>query len=419
MTPAIRIENLGKRYIVNHESRGSRGGYKTLRESLTDMAAAPFRRLRGEKAATSEEFWALKDVSFEVQPGEVVGIIGRNGAGKSTLLKILSQITKPTKGRIELNGRVGSLLEVGTGFHPELTGRENIYLNGSILGMSKGEIDRKFDEIVDFAEIEQFLDTPVKRYSSGMYVKLAFAVAAHLEPEILIIDEVLAVGDAAFQKKCFAKVSDVAKCGRTVLLVSHNTAAITHLCTHSVVIASGRTQFTGAPEEGVKLYLESGRFNRGAGDLINASRPTWATPVLKRVNMVNDDTIVLGDSITFDVEYEVTGNVPLKQPVLGVVLNHTSKGTVGGVNNRMVPARIEGVGHSAGRFRCTLLAPPLLQATYSVDLWIGDGSVDIDMVSDAFSFTIDNKDIYRSGVTPNPAIGVVYFNASWEHRSVA
>src|SRR5688572_24610295 len=208
-TPAIRVEGLGKRYRLVHGQERAR--YRTLRESLTELVKSPFRR-----KGSVEEFWALNDVSFEVQPGEVVGIIGRNGAGKSTLLKVLSRITKPSTGRAVINGRVGSLLEVGTGFHPELTGRENIYLNGSILGMSRKEIERKFDEIVDFAEVEKFLDLPVKRYSSGMYVRLAFAVAAHLEPEILIVDEVLAVGDAGFQKKCLGKIGQVAKGGRTV-----------------------------------------------------------------------------------------------------------------------------------------------------------------------------------------------------------
>ncbi|HUR52967.1 MAG TPA: ABC transporter ATP-binding protein, partial [Gemmataceae bacterium] len=224
MTPAVRVEGLGKRYRLAHGQE--RAQYRTLRDSLAEFAKSPFR-----KRGTVEEFWALDDVSFEVQPGEVVGIIGRNGAGKSTLLKVLSRITKPTTGRVEINGRVGSLLEVGTGFHPELTGRENIYLNGSILGMSRREIAAKFDEIVAFAEVEKFLDTPVKRYSSGMYVRLAFAVAAHLEPEILIVDEVLAVGDAEFQKKCLGKMGSLtANEGRTILFVSHQLGAIAQLC---------------------------------------------------------------------------------------------------------------------------------------------------------------------------------------------
>ena len=235
----IRVENLSKRYVISHAAE--RGRYSTLRDTIAHGAKSLVRRFtqRREPGAdpTREEFWALKDVSFEVKRGDVVGIIGRNGAGKSTLLKILSRITEPTTGRIAIDGRVASLLEVGTGFHPELTGRENVYLNGSILGMSRAEVKRKFDEIVAFAEIEKFLDTPVKRYSSGMYMRLAFAVAAHLEPEILIVDEVLAVGDAAFQKKCMGKMGEVAKGGRTVLFVSHNTcAAIRQICSRSVLL---------------------------------------------------------------------------------------------------------------------------------------------------------------------------------------
>ena len=222
---AIRVENLGKAYKIAHNT--GRGSYKTLQEDLLHLVKRPFSQ---NGAPRSETFWALKEVSFEVKQGEVLGIIGRNGAGKSTLLKILSRITRPTTGYAEMHGRVGSLLEVGTGFHPELTGRENIFLNGAVLGMSRRDIQRKFDEIVQFAEVEQFLDTPVKRYSSGMYMRLAFAVAAHLEPEILVVDEVLAVGDAEFQKKSLGKMGEVAKSGRTVLFVSHNMVAVQSLC---------------------------------------------------------------------------------------------------------------------------------------------------------------------------------------------
>src|SRR5438067_2372845 len=246
MLPAIRIDSLSKLYRVGARQQG----YKTLRETIAGACAAPWRGILNSLASRAkmngpvdrlvgENFWALKDVSFEVQPGEVVGIIGRNGAGKSTLLKILSRITEPTSGRIELRGRVGSLLEVGTGFHPELTGRENIYMNGSILGMSRREITRKFDEIVAFADIEDFIDMPVKRYSSGMSVRLAFAVAAHLEPEILIVDEVLAVGDTAFQSKSIGRMKQVADAGRTVLFVSHNLSAINTLC-ESCIVLTGR-----------------------------------------------------------------------------------------------------------------------------------------------------------------------------------
>ncbi|MDZ4160160.1 MAG: ABC transporter ATP-binding protein, partial [Anaerolineaceae bacterium] len=254
---AIRVYNLSKRYRIGTLQQ-SRYRYKNLRDSLAEKATAFMNCFRTGRSANSrtEEFWALKDVNFEVKHGEVVGIIGRNGAGKSTLLKILSRITKPTTGRVELYGRVGSLLEVGTGFHPELTGRENIYLNGAILGMRKYEIDRKFDEIVEFAEVQQFLDTPVKRYSSGMHVRLAFAVAAHLEPEILLVDEVLAVGDAHFQKKCLGKMSDVAKEGRTVLFVSHNMGAITRLCQRSILLVQGVTTFDGNSENAVLKYMQ-------------------------------------------------------------------------------------------------------------------------------------------------------------------
>jgi lipopolysaccharide transport system ATP-binding protein len=240
MTIACRIKHLGKEYRVNRAATTSNFGYRTLREDLALLATAPLRMLRDRaRPSRFEEFWALREVSFDIEQGEVVGIIGRNGAGKSTLLKILSRITKPTIGSVEIHGRVGSLLEVGTGFHPELSGRENIYLNGAILGMSRREIDQKFDVIVAFAEVERFLETPVKRYSSGMYVRLAFAVAAHLEPEILIVDEVLAVGDMAFQRKCMGRMREVGQGGTTVLFVSHNMPAIDSLCSRAIMLEDG------------------------------------------------------------------------------------------------------------------------------------------------------------------------------------
>ncbi len=259
MPTAITVENLGKKYLLRHQS--DQQPYVALRDVLSDGVRSLGRRLLGRGSTVSrspgqEEFWALKDVSFEVKQGDRIGIIGRNGAGKSTLLKILSRITEPTTGSVRIRGRVASLLEVGTGFHPELTGRENIYLNGAILGMGRAEIRKKFDEIVDFAEIEKFLDTPVKRYSSGMYVRLAFAVAAHLEPEILIVDEVLAVGDAQFQKKCLGKMEDVtAKEGRTVLFVSHNMAAIESLCSQALLIAAGKVAYVGSPLDTISRYV--------------------------------------------------------------------------------------------------------------------------------------------------------------------
>jgi lipopolysaccharide transport system ATP-binding protein len=251
-TPAIEVRGLGKRYVIEHESR-----HDSLRDTLHHTARKLWRRYRWGTAFEKEEFWALRDVSFSIQPGEVVGIVGRNGAGKSTLLKVLSRITEPTVGRISLRGRVASLLEVGTGFHPDLTGRENIYLNGAILGMSRAEIRAKFDEIVAFAEVERFLDTPVKRYSSGMYVRLAFAVAAHLEPEILIVDEVLAVGDAQFQRKCLGKMREVAQGGgRTVLFVSHNLGAVRQLCGRALLLRDGRLELSGPVAPVLDRYLQ-------------------------------------------------------------------------------------------------------------------------------------------------------------------
>ena len=257
MQTMVSIEGVGKQYRLHHQ-RGSES-YRTLRDSIADAAAAPFKWVNGSRqpAAATDDFWALRDVSFDVGSGEVVGIIGRNGAGKSTLLKILSRITEPTTGRITLHGRVASLLEVGTGFHPELTGRENIFLNGAILGMTRQEIRRSFDSIVAFADVERFLDTPVKRYSSGMYVRLAFAVAAHLEPDIFVIDEVLAVGDAEFQKKSLGKMHEVSRGGRTVLFVSHNMAAVQALCGRVVWLDRGTVAAAGPTADVVARYLQA------------------------------------------------------------------------------------------------------------------------------------------------------------------
>ena len=261
----IKVENLSKKYIIGHD-RAASGAFKyqSLRDSMTHWGRGLYQRLRhplspNRESTELEEFWALKDINFEIQQGDRVGIIGRNGAGKSTLLKILSRITEPTTGKITMNGRVASLLEVGTGFHPELTGRENIYLNGAILGMSRIEIKKKFDEIVAFAEVEKFLDTPVKHYSSGMYVRLAFAVAAHLEPEILLVDEVLAVGDAQFQKKCLGKMEDVSKEGRTIIFVSHNMGAVKSICNKAIWIANGQLKQTGCEAEICAKYEQATR----------------------------------------------------------------------------------------------------------------------------------------------------------------
>jgi lipopolysaccharide transport system ATP-binding protein len=304
---------LGKKYVIGHQT--AKGQYMTFRDVLVQNARSYWHKVKdlaqGKpvlQGDTQEEVWALKDVSFEIKRGEAVGIIGRNGAGKSTLLKILSRITEPSAGRVTIRGRVASLLEVGTGFHPELTGRENIYLNGAILGMTRAEIKRKFDEIVAFAEVEKFLDTPVKRYSSGMYVRLAFAVAAHLEPEILIVDEVLAVGDAAFQRKCLGKMGEVSRDGRTVLFVSHNMPAVTRLCQRGVLLDKGEIEMDGDVQSVAMRYLNSG--------LGTSAEKTWQTPDsapgdgvarLKAVRIVQGgktvDTVDIRYPLIFEVEY--------------------------------------------------------------------------------------------------------------------
>ncbi len=301
---ALRIQNISKKYrigTVRHD---------TLRDQIAHIASSSFQRTKNSKVPSSE-IWALKDVSFDVHHGEIVGIIGRNGAGKSTLLKILSRITVPTSGRVEIFGKVGSLLEVGTGFHPELTGRENIYLNGAILGMKRAEIERKFDEIVDFAEVRKFIDTPVKRYSSGMYLRLAFGVAAHLEPEILVVDEVLAVGDAEFQRKCLGKMSDVAHEGRTVLFVSHNMSAILRLTEETIVLDKGQIVMRGPTPEAVDFYMTSEMARSGErrwepGDDYQTSNPfhPLAIRVLDSQGRVAD-RVLSSEDFSVELEYEL------------------------------------------------------------------------------------------------------------------
>jgi lipopolysaccharide transport system ATP-binding protein len=312
----IKAENLGKKYVIGHQAE--RVPYLALRDVLMQNARTLWNKTKDLamgrpiiQGDTTEEVWALKDVSFEVKRGEAVGIIGRNGAGKSTLLKILSRITEPTAGRVTIKGRVASLLEVGTGFHPELTGRENIYLNGAILGMTRKEIRRKFDEIVAFAEVEKYLDTPVKRYSSGMYVRLAFAVAAHLEPEILLVDEVLAVGDAAFQKKCLGKMGDVSKEGRTVLFVSHNMGAINNLCRWGMWLDEGRLQMEGTVASMVTAYLSAGAEEEGERRWENLKEaPGNETIRLRAIRVLNSNrqvrsTVDMRFPFYVEIEYEV------------------------------------------------------------------------------------------------------------------
>lgn len=313
---AIRVEKLGKRYAIGKTQRVP---YVTLREHFNRVVSAPLRRIenifqgrkcQSKSAPTTEKFWALKDISFEVRRGEVVGIIGRNGAGKSTLLKLLSRITEPTTGFADIHGRVGSLLEVGTGFHPELTGRENIFLNGVLLGMKRSEVRRKFDEIVSFSEMERFIDTAVKHYSSGMYLRLAFAVAAHLEPEILLVDEVLAVGDARFQKKCVAKMGEVGREGRTVLFVSHNMPAVTRLCDRAILIQEGQLVRDGRSDHVMSAYLHSGAGTSACREWQQSDAPGGEVARLRAVRVRNTDgelveSIDIRHPVGLEMEFEV------------------------------------------------------------------------------------------------------------------
>jgi lipopolysaccharide transport system ATP-binding protein len=360
--PAISIENLGKRYTVDHRRPDGDG----IRHVIEGAVSSPLRWLRSGKSPKllHADFWALRNLSFQIEQGEVVGIIGRNGAGKSTLLKILSRITVPTEGRICIDGRIGSLLEVGTGFHQELTGRENIFLNGAILGMSRAEIIRKFDEIVDFSGVEEFLDMPVKRYSSGMYVRLAFAIAAHLEPEILIVDEVLAVGDAAFQRKCLGKMGSFAQSGRTVLFVSHNAEAIRTLCQRAVWLKDGGLHRDGSADEILEDY-----YNTAFNELsFSCSNPDYGFAIQKVVlkNDQGEETNLFcpGDDLIVEILYDA--HKPIEKPLIALgVLGMTGSCFA---SNMLLdghsPARLEG----PGKIICTFRSIPLLPQSYVVKM---------------------------------------------------
>lgn len=402
-SPIISVESLGKRYRIRHQQEGR--SYVALRDVLTSKLRSPLGWLKNGHSAsdTSEDFWALRDVSFEVTQGEVVGIIGRNGAGKSTLLKILSRITEPTEGRVTLRGRVASLLEVGTGFHPELTGRENILLNGAILGMSRSEILRKFDEIVAFAEVEKFLDTPVKRYSSGMYVRLAFAVAAHLEPEILIVDEVLAVGDTEFQKKCLGKMQDVAKGGRTVLFVSHNMATVLSLCGTGVFMEKGRVAFHGATRESVAMYAGAARTTFLATFEAAHERPSITSVRLDPFALARGDLVI---EIGFESPF------PLMPAIPGLVISSDTGVPVFGSNPRFHAEGFDKPSTDKSVLRFVSLGLPLASGSYRVSVWLGDWHVDYDQKLDVIQF--DFRPEARDSVRPRPEIvGFLDWHGHW------
>jgi lipopolysaccharide transport system ATP-binding protein len=422
---AIHVEGLGKQYRIG----GKQTAYNTLRDTLADALVSPFHQVvrllhdgRTTFAHRDETIWALKDVSLEIKRGEVVGVIGRNGAGKSTLLKILSRIAEPTEGYAEIHGRVGSLLEVGAGFHLELTGRENIYLNGAILGMRRAEIERKFDEIVAFAEVEKFVDTPVKHYSSGMYLRLAFAVAAHLEPEILLVDEVLAVGDAAFQKKCLGKMGDVAQEGRTVLFVSHNMVAIESLCSRALLLEEGRLTLVGDARELVHHYLMSHvDCGRGRRDLLShPGRTTKSTPIMTQVTLTSDlkaptSSVRMGSLLAVEVEF-FSGSKPI-QPVLGLVVKNQYGSPIFTVNNRFIPGYSFDNPVSNATITCHFDKLPLMPGRYFLDLYFGDQYDDLDIVHEAISFEVAPADVFGTGQLPTPSAGPIFWPATWSLRN--
>lgn len=408
MSTAVVVENLSKFYRIDPRQEA----YATLRESLTESCHAAWRRVKrcvsgkqptmSHKRLEGEDFWALKDVSFKIPQGQVVGVVGRNGAGKSTLLKILSRITEPTRGRARLRGRVGSLLEVGSGFHSELSGRENIYMNGSILGMTRREINRRFDEIVAFAENEEFLDTPVKRYSSGMYVRLAFAVAAHLESEIFIVDEVLAVGDAAFQQKCTRKLRDVSQDGRTILFVSHNFNAITALCDRVIVLSDGQLQADANTAEGLRAYKQT--IEQAAEVPLRQRRDRRGSGGIRFVDFTADggaarqESIMTGRECRFRVALESTGREAggKNQPVdVAVIIRDADQRRVTTLSTHFVGAS-QPLHDGQAELEFVVPRLPLLAGSYQIDLWSALGAIEEDVVEGAAVLDVQEGVYYHT-----------------------
>jgi lipopolysaccharide transport system ATP-binding protein len=411
MSAAVTVERLGKRYALRHAAGGGDG----LRHHIESAVRSPAAWLRARRSAR-EEFWALRDVSFDVAPGEAVGIIGRNGAGKSTLLKLLGRITEPSTGQIRYRGRVASLLEVGTGFHPELSGRENIFLNAAILGMRRTDILRRFDEIVAFAEVERFLDTPVKRYSSGMYVRLAFGVAAHLEPEILLVDEVLAVGDAAFQQKCLGKMGSVVQEGRTVLFVSHNMAAVAALCTRGLLLDSGRVSMSGSPNDTINAYLATARANANA-QLADRERRGGGRIRFTRISILNDrdesiDTVISGQDIAIALDYETRDNAPLDNATVQIKFSGSLGQPLFGCLSR-ASSREPLTLKSRGRLVCRIPRLPLLPGNYTFTVWCTIADTLEDYIGDAGALPVVEGDYYGTGKLPPTQIGEFLVAHQW------
>jgi lipopolysaccharide transport system ATP-binding protein len=410
---AIRVTNLSKRYRIGlHKVR-----YRTLRESITEKFSRISRREQIEK----EYFWALKDIDFEVKKGESLGIIGRNGAGKSTLLKVLSRITKPTKGRAVLDGRVGSLLEVGTGFHPELTGRENIYLNGAILGMMRSEIERKFDEIVDFSGIEKFLETPVKRYSSGMYVRLAFAVAAHLEPEILMVDEVLAVGDAEFQKKCLGKMGEVTSQGRTVLFVSHNLLAVENLCRKALLLDNGKMVEIGDANTVIETYLSSSSSLLADVDLLANIKDRKGDGTIRLTSFSVEgpdgkrpERIRSGSDVKFVFGFTKNGNKEIRNIDIGFSVHSEMNELLFVFYSSYVNQEFPNLPPS-GYFRCLINDLPLPAGRYQIGARVLVNGVTVDWPKGEIgSIIVEAGDFYKTGSKGYDARTAFLIKGQWE-----
>jgi lipopolysaccharide transport system ATP-binding protein len=423
MASVISVENLSKKYIIGHQKQER---YTALRDVLTEGAKRFTHKLihpfaASENDPTHEEFWALRDVSFDIQQGDRVGIIGRNGAGKSTLLKILSRITEPTSGRISIKGRVASLLEVGTGFHPELSGRENIYLNGAILGMSKAEIKSKFDEIVAFAEIEKFLDTPVKRYSSGMYVRLAFAVAAHLEPEILIVDEVLAVGDAQFQKKCLGKMEEVGKEGRTVIFVSHNMAAMQSLCMKGILLHAGSVQYIGNQTDAIAAYL-AGLTSLFDSLATRVDRQGSGEVQIQYVSLMNGageliESAVSGEGIRIRLYFNKNGSQSNSRIIASVTVKTQTGTPVFMVHSRLTGDSL-GTIPAQGFFELMIPRLPLPSSVYIIGFSLMEDGTYIDAIEDAKELIVVDGNFFVSHETPPISHGVCLVDGRWSMHHI-
>ncbi|PPS42801.1 ABC transporter ATP-binding protein [Chroococcidiopsis sp. TS-821] len=415
----IKAEHLGKKYSIGHNRHK---GNTTLRDTIIHQIKALQNKLFNQKQVNlrRDSFWAIQDVSFEVKQGDRVGIIGRNGAGKSTLLKVLSRITEPTTGRLAIKGRVASLLEVGTGFHPELTGRENIYLNGAILGMSKAEIKRKFDEIVDFAEVEKFLETPVKHYSSGMYVRLAFAVAAHLEPEILIVDEVLAVGDIRFQNKCIGKMEDVSREGRTILFVSHNMSTVSHLCNRGIVLEAGRVAADTTAEKAIALYLE--KSYKLAQEVPIAQRSDRSGSGKVRVanfHVLNEsgeleNSLKSGNDYYFVISYVNNTESHLSNVVVSLDFFDEKGVRVLLLRSNFTNSLLT-LNPGKGQIICKLDNLPLASSIYRTSIYLSHADNEIlDWIEDAAIVTVDGGDFFGTGNPGLPSFCKILVKAQWE-----